>query len=138
MTRPYDNESAYRSHVAQEAAADKFIAEFLRSLGLLKDTDTLGEWWEDECHPGRMMVNYFGSGREEEGQITSSMAILWADDPHAEHVRECAAEDEEHKKRLAEAAKTERRGYIVVWEDDSASERAALRRLLAKYPQEAA
>lgn len=138
MTKPYDNESAYRNHVAKDVATDKFIAEFLRSEGLLNDTDRLGEWWEDERHSERMIVNYFGRGQEEEGQIVTSMAILWADDPHAEHVRECAAEDEEHKKRLAEAAKTERRGYIVVWEDDSASERAALRRLLAKYPQEAA
>jgi hypothetical protein len=136
VTKPFRDEAQYRHHAAIEEAISDWISG---ALGLVsswwKPDYRVTEWWEHSLYPGRMIVNYDVPGAQEsDGQAETALAILWSDDPQKEHDEVQEQLSAEHEARVKAARAAEKR-YMVVPETEE-RERAFLRELIAKYPDE--
>jgi hypothetical protein len=137
VDRPFRTEEDFRRHIELDASISVWLESvLLKVCPWWKEAYSVGEWWEDENHPGRLIVNYdTHSGCESwDNQTETALAILWCDDPQSAHDKVLEELAQERAARKREAAKAVR--YYTTVRDTEEAERECLRKLAEKYPDE--
>lgn len=135
---PFKSEKDFREHMELHYGLNSYINEaMLRVCPFWTDKYEVIEWWENPYAPKRLVITYDShEGCESyDNQTVTAVEILWDDNLEEAHNRVLEELRIEEEKRREEAKKNIKT-YRLVVEETEEEERAHLRKLADKYPDE--